>query len=222
MVSPLSITPKGEFKRLKGQGPNMEVSSKILSRKILYGLSPNTLSSNFTIEDGHCQFLTCTSSALVSGGTLYPQVDCWRIKKMKFYLINNEHSERVRLVFTPRGYDTQNFLSDIDAGHIMVSQSDSIPSVFEYIPKPFHPIGMWHKTTTDNPTGNIFLLDCNSNMDANSMIEIEYQYILNCTGAPHGYSVLSTSPTVVGTLYQGQWGASNSVTPIGINAVTIR
>lgn len=206
------------FKSMPSRLPPAEVSSRIYDRKILYRFDETATSQSFDVETGHQQFMFAIASGLA---LCYSYIDAWRMKKITFYLLNNEAGESVRISLTPNGTDTaNNFLQDINRSLIMYSQSDAVPNVFQFSPGMFHPSGTWHETNAINPTGSLFLLETSASIDRNTVFEIEYQYIMNSTGSPNGYTKTSTSAVTTGGLYASSWGSGSLITPIGINSCT--
>jgi len=64
------------------------------------------------------------------------------------------------------------------------------------------PLGSWHKTSTTNFAGSLFILNINQNGGTNNKVvtmDIEFEYILNLVGLPQGYTIAGAGLTA-GTL----------------------
>ncbi len=162
---------------------------------------------NFTLSNGHRQFLVVTDTA----GTAVCWVDVWRIKSVSVWCINyvdNATTVTIRPLSTD--LDTNNY-NDREATYSCSSRSEAEPGSMKIVPARDTPLGSWHKTSTVNATGVLFGLNVNyggasSGNWATVTIDIEFEYVENMVGSPQGYSV-STSTLTPGTL-----GGSNLFT----------
>jgi len=208
------------FRTLKGiKMPSEAPSSIIVNRRILYRWDTGNTSQTFSIEKGHQQFLVSSDTGV--GSVLYPIVDAWRIKKIRFFLLNDDSGEAMRMSLTPVGTDSDNNLEDLNRTYSMVSESDSIPNVFVWTPSSLHPSGMWHRANTTNPTGGLFLIEASTNADRNCYVEISFQCVINYAGSAPGYSVSVAGSPTIGAIYAAVWGTAGTITPLGINSITI-
>lgn len=217
----LKLSLEGGYKKIPNRQPPEVVSSKIYDKKVLYrfGGSPAVGSSTFSIKDGHNQFLISLGN--VVGSSMISYVDCWRIKKIRFYVKSDESDRTTRLIFTPVAIDADNFMTDINSAHTMTGDSANLPNCFEYEPSKYHPCGSWHRTSTTNQDGLLFLLDHSSRVDPNTFVEIEFQYVMNTSGIPNGYVAVATSIPSQYTLYNALWGTAALWTAQGVNTTTV-
>ncbi len=172
---------------------------------------------NFTLEDGHKQFL----AVIGTSGLSRPIVECWRIKKISVWTINyvdNSTSAILRPLSTD--IDTNNF-NDREGVFICSSRSEAEPGKMSIVPARDTPLGSWHKTSTVNSSGSLFnfTIDnggASSGNWATVTLDIEFEFVLNLVGAAAGYSTSSLTITNQGALY-GTNLASNGLLLQGIN-----
>lgn len=218
----LKLALEGGFKKIRDRQPPGEVSSPILQRKVLYRFASTLgteFNTDFTIADGHNQFLMSNLASIAS--PLYSYVDCWRIKRIKFYVKANEADKSARLVFTPVAIDADNFMTDINNAQVMTGDSSNLPHCYEYVPSKYHPCGSWHRTSTTNSSAILFIIGNGPTVDGNTFIEISFEYVLNTTGIPNGYTVIPSSVPTADTMYTGVWGDNTNApyVPQGVNTL---
>jgi len=156
--------------------------------------------SNFQMSDGHNQFLVGTSTTTCS-----TYVDCWRIRRIRFYARNTEGGYPVQVVFTPVAVSTDNFLVGVPINYALESQSVSEAVMMQITPGREDPMGMWHRTSTTNSSANLFQLGCStsggSGVDQNTIMEIDFEYLLNVNGGALAYALTGLSGISLATLY---------------------
>jgi len=187
-----------EFTERKGIAPiYRSVPKQRVTRRFRFGTN---FSGNFTLADGHAQFLVATGTT-----TAATYVDCWRMRKATFYLRNNEQDYSCQIQVTPSGSDTaNNNVVGIPMTRALESQSSSEARILIWKPSRLSPAGMWHYTNTVSPTGIMFALACSSgggSIDANSMMEIDFEYVTNTFGTLKAYTLTGLSALTVGSLY---------------------
>jgi hypothetical protein len=163
-------------------------------------------STGFRLADGHNQFTVATTSIL---GNCY--LDMWRISKIEMWTTLNSSGGTVSIL--PVAVDSNlNFYNEK-----IKEISDSSVSV----DKPAHvvfktnkntPVGSWHWSTTANSTGILFNFVC----PAETIMDIQFEGVLNLTGIPNGYT-RALSLATAGTLYAAAIN-STTMTPVGINS----
>ena len=91
--------------------------------------------------------------------TLYPFVECWRIKRLSVWVINYVDNATTATIY-PAGtdLDTNNF-NDRERAFSCSSRSEAEPGHMTIIPARDTPMGGWHKTSTVNNSGNLFIMN---------------------------------------------------------------
>lgn len=177
--------------------------------------------TNFTgtvsLADFHSQFLVATSAT-----TAQPYVDMWRLRKISVYARNNEADYAVQVQITPAGLDTSsNNLNSLVKEFVVESQSSAKARILTIVPGLNQPLGMWHRTSTVNSSGNQFAIGTSSNggaIDGNTIFEFDFEYLLNFAGPQYGYSVTGLSGLTTGVLYASPI-AGGLLTVLDVNTV---
>lgn len=172
-------------------------------------------SGNFTIADGHAQFLVGTGSTTAS-----TYVDVWRIRRLRVYARNNEADYPVQVEITPTGSDSNvNAINSIPKTFAVESQSSAQAMIMELKPGLNQPIGAWHRTNTVNSAGGLISIGTSTPsgaIDANTIFEIEFEYLLNIFGGIGSYALSGLSGLTVGVLY-GAHVCAGLLAPLDVN-----
>lgn len=161
----------------------------------------------FTIADGHNQFLHITSATTTAGC----YVDSWRIRKISFWTINYVDNGTT-VTFEPFTFDSaNNTFVDREVVYVCSSRSEAEPGHMCIIPAKDTPLGGWHRTNTTNSTGVLFQLNvdnggASSGNWATTTMDIEFEYSLNLYGGQTAYTKTVTAGT------QGNMGGTNLFT----------
>lgn len=170
-----------------------------------------------TLGDFHSQFLVATSAT-----TAQPYVDMWRLRKIRIHCRNNEADYACQVQITPAGLDvSSNNLNSLVKEFAVESQSSAKARVLEIVPGLNQPLGMWHRTSTVNSSGNQFAIGTSSNggaIDGNTIFEFFFEILLNFAGPQYGYSVTGLSGLTTGVLY-GSPIAGGLLTVLDVNSV---
>lgn len=151
----------------------------------------------FLLSSGH----RCFSIVTTASTTAMPYVDCWRIRRISVWTINSDENATTA-VLTPLGLDIDsNSFNDRQQAFSCSSRSDATPGKMSIKPAPDTPLGAWHLTSTVNSAGTLFSLEidyggASSGNWASVTLDIDFEYVLNDIGAPRGYTVATTSPTL--------------------------
>lgn len=174
-----------------------------MKRRFTFGTN---FSGNVIQSDGHDQFLVASSSTVA-----IPYVDVWRIKKLTVYVRNNEADYSCQVQITPSGSDiSSNNIAVVPTMYAVESQSSARATCMEIIPSPVSPMGCWHRANATNNAGTLFAIATSSgggSIDHNSLMDIEFEYILNLIGSPPAYSHTGLSGLSVGVMYGGPLAA---------------
>ena len=145
----------------------------------------------------------------VDANTLYPYVEMWRINKVSVWAINYVDNATTVTIF-PVGtdIDTNNF-NDRERAYECSSRSEAVPGHMAIKPARDTPMGSWHKTSTVNSTGNLFVINvdyggASSGNWATVTVDIDFEIVLNTFGSPQGYTRSVTGATA-GTMYGANW-----------------
>jgi hypothetical protein len=155
----------------------------------------------FRLTEGHRQFLVVT----VANTTAVCYVDCWRIKSISVWC-NNDVEDPTTVTIRPVTSDIDsNCFNDREATFSCSSRSEAMPGHMKIIPALDTPLGSWHKTSTTNATGSLFIMNidnggASSGSWSTTTMDIEFEYVENLIGAPQGYSVTISATAVVGTM----------------------
>jgi len=156
--------------------------------------------STFTIQNGHQQFLVVT----VASTTAACWVDCWRIRSLSFWVLNHIENP-CSLTVTPQSVDidTNNF-NDREASYSIISNSEAQPGAMKIVPSPYSPLGGWHKSSTVNTTGPLFLFQpayggASSGDWSTQIMDIEFEFVPHLVGTVGAYTT-TVSTGAVGTL----------------------
>lgn len=150
----------------------------------------------YKIRDGHKAF----ALVIASDGTASSYVDCWRIKKISCFSINYvDNSTTVDIRPVTNDLDT-NCFNDREASFACSSRSEAMPGHMVIIPAKDTPMGCWHRTSTVNPTGSLFIINvdyggASSGNWATVTVDIDFEYVENIIGAPQGFTFTSTNTT---------------------------
>lgn len=201
--SELNLMLSNRFRTFKGMAP--AYSPMKIDRCIRrFGFTTN-FSGTFVISDGHGQFLVGTSATTAS-----TYIDMWRIRRLRVYCRNNEADYSCQVQITPSGNDgSNNYINGVVKTFAVESQSSALAQILEIKPGLNQPMGLWHKTNNINPSGPLFSIACSSgggSIDNNSLLEIEFEYILNVFGAIQAYALTGLSGLTTGLLYGAALG----------------
>jgi len=173
-------------------------------------------SLSVTLASMHRQF----SVVSVANTTAIPYADVWRIRRISIWCMNSvEDPTTVTLV--PVGTDTtDNNFNDREVVYECTSRSEARPGHMAIVPSASCPLGAWHKTSTVNSTGVLFVINADyggaSAGDLSTVtMDIEYEFVENLYGTPQGYSF-----SLAGTYSVGTMGGTNI--PISIPALTLQ
>jgi hypothetical protein len=166
----------------------------------------------FSLADGHSQFLVVTNVL----GNAVPFVDCWRIRRIRVWLISEGNLE-TNCVITPVGADnSSNNFNDPEQVFQCTSRSQAEPASMEIVAAKDKPLGSWHFTSNVNPTGVLFQLNIttpSSTSFRRTTMDIEFETVKNLVGLPLGYGVV-TATTTLGTM-----GGRNILTGMGLTGI---
>lgn len=177
--------------------PHVVQSYQRIKRRFNFGTN---FSGNITYGDLHQQFLVATSST-----TAATYVDGWRIRKATVFARNNEADYSVQVQLTPNSADsTNNLFNNLPKTYAVESQSSANASIMVYKPSAISPVGQWHRTASANSSASVFAIATSSNggsIDGNTILEIDFEVLLNTFGALTSYSLTGLTGLVVGSLY---------------------
>lgn len=166
-------------------------------------------SSQFQLRHGHNQFMVATDSS-----TLLPYAEMWRIRKISVWALNYvDNATTVTIFPTGTDIDTNNF-NDRERAFACSSRSEAEPGHMAIVPARDTPLGSWHKTSTVNSTGSLFVINvdyggASSGNWATVTLDIDFELVLNTFGLPQGYTRSVTGATV-GTLYGADFPATSA------------
>jgi len=178
------------------------------------------LSAGFamTIGYGHQQFLVVT----VANTTAATWVDCWRIRAIHVWCINHvENPTSVTIIPTATDLDSNSY-NDRDASFTCSSTSEADPGYMVIIPADDCPMGGWHKTSTVNSSGSLFIFQptyggASSGDWSTVTMDIEFEFVPHLTGAVGGYTS-SITTGALGTVGARTMLVSNTgLIPRGVN-----
>lgn len=188
----------------------------VLRTRRRWGQTGQITGTAFTLADGHNQFLVATTA---TSSTCY--VDTWRIRRMWVWC-NNDDEKATSVSINPVGIDTSdNMFNTREFLYACQSRSQAEPGHMCIKASVDSPLGSWHKTSTVNFAGSLFILSINNNGGTNYKtvtMDIEFEYILNLVGLPQGYSIAGAGLTA-GTIGGANiMGAAMSLRDINILA----
>jgi hypothetical protein len=159
----------------------------------------NIGASFFTQQNGHNQFLICTSS-----GNALCWVDMWRIKKISVWTINYVDNATSVTIAPATADSTDNNFNDREAAYSISSRSEAEPGHMSIVPARDTPLGAWHKTSTVNNSGQLFQFiadygGASTGNWATITLDVEFEFVPHMIGSPNGYTT-TTSATTVGVM----------------------
>jgi len=174
--------------------------SPILRRTVRWTFGGTNFSGTFQMLDGHNQFLVGNTTTVCS-----TYIDVWRIRQIRIFGRNTEGGYSSQIQFIPTTSTTDNYITAVPVVEAIETQSVSEAVQLTITPKQGHPLGMWHRTNTNNPSSNLFQIATStsggSGVDQNSFMEIDFEYFLNIVGNQTGYQLTGLTGIVVGNLY---------------------
>jgi len=212
--APSMMPGPDRFRNYFGNAPSY--SPMTIGRTKRRWICNTNFSGTIVMSDFHNQFLVATSST-----TAACYVDCWRLRRFRVYARNNEADYSVQVEITPGngGSADNNTIVYLPKVHAVESQSGARAAILDWTPSPFSPTGCWHRTSTTNPTGLQLSLSTSSgggSIDANTLFEAEFEYLVNMVGSLTSYTISSLSGLTVGSLY-GASIAGGLLAPLDVN-----
>jgi len=156
------------------------------------------VSLGITLGSLHRQFSVVT----VASTTAVCFVDCWRIRKVSIWALNADVDKTTTVSVYPVGIDSSdNMFADREQVYVCSSRSEAEPGHMAIVPARDMPMGAWHRTTTVNTSGNLFVINVDTAAASSGhygtvTMDIEFDFVLNLFGAPQGYSPATTSATL--------------------------
>jgi hypothetical protein len=164
----------------------------------------------WTLARGHSVFLIATDTS-----TLVPYVDMWRISRVSVWTINYVDNATTATLY-PVGTDIDsNSFNDRERAFTCSSRSEAQPGYMSIVPARDTPMGSWHKTSTVNNAGSLFVFNvdyggASSGNWATVTMDIEFDFVPNWFGGPQGFTASVAATAVTGTLYSRSWPATTS------------
>lgn len=200
--------------------PAFEACPSFLTRRRFKSAEAVDLSAgvNFTIGYGHQQFLVVS----VANTTAVTWVDCWRIRSIETWCINHiENPTTVSIIPVTTDIDSNSF-NDRDSSFTCSSMSEAQPGYMKVVPAEDSPLGGWHKTSTTNSAGALFIYQptyggATSGDWSTQTVDIVFEFVPHIIGVVGGYTS-SISSGAVGTLGARPLFSTNTgLIPVGIN-----
>jgi hypothetical protein len=211
--SELNILLSNRLRTFKGLASSY--SPMKLARTTRRFVCDTNFTGTFLQSDGHGQFLTATSAT-----TCATFVDMWRIRRIRVYARNNESDYPVQVTITPSGTDSNiNAINSLVKIYAVESQSSASAMIMELKPGLNQLWGMWHKCITTASSSTILTIACSTPsgaIDANTIFEFDFEYLLNIVGGLQSYTVSGLSGLTVGTLY-GSSACAGLLAPLDVN-----
>jgi len=186
-----------QFSVSKGLAPAYSPIKMVkMRRRFTFGTN---FTGTITLADFYNQFLVATSAT-----TAVCYIDGCLLKKLKIYCRNNEADYSCQVQLTPNGGSTDNVFATPPKTLAVESQSSALAEILTYIPRRNGPLGGYHGASATNSTSVMLSIATSSNggsIDGNTVMDLEFEVMINIFGGLRSYSITGLSGLTVGALY---------------------